>query len=154
MRRFVVVKNRIVVWIATGGGVGYIPFAPGTFGSLLGLVLYAGLAALPVMGYAVAVAALALLGVWASTEAEQLLGQKDASVIVIDEVVGILLALWGLPRDRYVFIAFAFGLFRLFDIAKPWPALERLPRGWGVMMDDVFAGILAQGVLRILIRFI
>lgn len=103
------------------------------------------------MAYGAAVTALVLLGVWASTEAEQQLGQKDASVIVIDEVTGVLFALWGLPLDRYLPIVLGFGLFRLFDIIKPWPALERLPCGWGVMMDDVFAGMLAQGVLRGLI---
>ncbi|ETW96014.1 MAG: hypothetical protein ETSY1_28250 [Candidatus Entotheonella factor] len=149
-----VVKNRVVIGIATGGGVGYIPFAPGTFGSLLGLVFYVGLADLPFIAYGVIVAALGLIGVWASTAAEQLLGEKDASVIVIDEVAGLLIALWGMPPDRYLLIALGFGLFRLFDIIKPWPALERLPRGWGVMMDDVFAGILAQAVWRGLLWFI
>ncbi len=103
------------------------------------------------MVYGAVVVVLALVGIWASTEAEHVLGQKDASVIVIDEVVGILIALWSLPLDHYVTIALAFGLFRLFDIIKPWPALERLPQGWGVMMDDVFAGILALGVWRVLI---
>ncbi|ETX01486.1 MAG: hypothetical protein ETSY2_37150 [Candidatus Entotheonella gemina] len=121
---------------------------------MLGLVLYAGLAALPAIPYGAVAVALVLLGVWASTEAEQLLGQKDASVIVIDEVAGLLIALWGMPPDRYLLIVFGFGLFRLFDIVKPWPALERLPRGWGVMMDDVFAGVLAQGGWRGLIWFI
>jgi phosphatidylglycerophosphatase A len=105
------------------------------------------------MAYGGVVAALGLLGVWVSTEAEHLLGQKDASVIVVDEVVGMLIALWGLPLNRYVLVILAFGLFRLFDILKPWPALERLPRGWGVMMDDVFAGLLAQGVWRALVWF-
>lgn len=128
-----------------------MPVAPGTFGSLLGLVLYVALAALPLMVYGTIVAALGLIGVWASTEAEQLLGQRDASVIVIDEVVGILLALGSLSLDHHLPVILGFSLFRLFDIVKPWPALERLPQGWGVMMDDVFAGILAQGVLRALI---
>ncbi len=117
-------------------------------------MLYIALAALSPATYGVVVAVLGLLGVWASTEAEQLLGQKDASVIVIDEVVGLLLALWGMPADRYLLIGLRFGLFRCFDIIKPWPALERLPRGWGVMMDDVFAGVLAQGVWRGLIWLI
>jgi phosphatidylglycerophosphatase A len=145
-----VIRNRVVMGLATGGGVGYLPFAPGTFGSLLGLVLYVGLAALPFTAYGAVVAVLGLIGVWASTEAEQLLGQKDASIIVIDEVVGILLALWSVSLDRYIPVVLGFGLFRLFDIIKPWPALERLPQGWGVMMDDVFAGAMAQGVLRVL----
>ncbi len=79
-----------------------------------------------------------------------MLGRKDASVIVIDEIVGVLIALWGLSIGHYLPIVDAFGLFRLFDIIKPWPALERLPQGWGVMMDDVFAGLLALGILRVL----
>lgn len=131
-----------------------MPFAPGTFGSLLGLVFYLGLASMPTIVYGIVVVVLGLLGVWASTEAEQLLGQKDASVIVIDEVVGVLIAIWGVQFSHYGLIALAFGLFRLFDIIKPWPALERLPRGWGVMMADVFAGVLAQSELRGLIWFV
>ncbi len=149
-----VIKDRVVIWIATGGGIGYIPVAPGTFGSLLGVLLFVGLSFLPPLGYGVVLVALAGLGVWASTEAEHLLGRKDASVIVIDEIVGVLIALWGLSVRLYLPIAIAFGLFRLFDIIKPWPALERLPRGWGVMMDDVFAGLLALGILRILMGLI
>ena len=96
------------------------------------------------------VTALALIGVWAATQAEQALGRKDASAIVIDEVVGVLIALWALPLDRYLLVILGFVLFRLFDIIKPWPALERLPRGWGVMMDDVFAGLLALAAWRAL----
>ncbi len=103
------------------------------------------------MAYGAVVLGLGLMGVWVSTQAEQQLGQKDASIIIIDEVVGMLIALWRLPPDRYLLILLGFGLFRLFDILKPWPALERLPRGWGVMMDDVFAGVLAQVGLRGLI---
>lgn len=127
-----------------------MPVAPGTFGSLLGVVLFAGLSFLPPIAYGIILVALAGLGVWASTEAEHLLGRKDASVIVIDEIVGVLIALWGLSIGRYLPVVAAFGLFRLFDIIKPWPALERLPRGWGVMMDDVFAGLLALGCLQLL----
>lgn len=91
-----------------------------------------------------------LIGIWAATEAEQLLDEKDASCIVIDEIAGILVASIALPVAWLPLIV-AFALFRLFDIIKPLPQLEAFPGGWGVMLDDLFAGLLAQLGVRLLL---
>ncbi len=88
------------------------------------------------------------LGIWVAGEAEQLLGRKDAAPIVIDEIVGILLTYYAVPVSLLP-VGLGFLFFRLFDIAKPWPRLELLPGGWGIMLDDVLAGLLAQSCLRL-----
>lgn len=137
--------------LATAGGAGYAPVAPGTFGSAVGVLCFlplAPLGALVVLG----VAGLLLgVGTWAADETERVYGKKDDGRIVIDEVVGQLITLAPLaalapavrPRDPLLLLA-GFLLFRLFDIWKPGPArrAERgLPGGLGVMMDDVVAGL-------------
>jgi len=87
-------------------------------------------------------------GVWVSGCAETLLGEKDASAIVIDEIAGMFLTYFILPITlTSLLIGFVF--FRLFDILKPIPTLERIPGGWGVMLDDLFAGIMANLCTRI-----
>ena len=83
------------------------------------------------------------LGVWSAGKAEQQLARKDASCIVIDEIAGILLAYLAVPISVLPLLV-GFVLFRLFDIIKPLPRLETLPGGWGVMLDDLLAGLLAQ----------
>ncbi|MFQ5699559.1 MAG: phosphatidylglycerophosphatase A [Myxococcota bacterium] len=140
--------RNLVLFIATGAGTGYLPVAPGTFGSALGVVLWAGLAAISSpasLGYAAATLAVTGVGVWAADRAEQILGLKDDGRITVDEVAGQLIALAFLPLSIGVGAA-GFVLFRLFDILKPPPvrALEALPGGLGVMLDDVLAGIYAN----------
>jgi len=130
--------------------VGYCPVAPGTCGSALGLVLVIMLTSRPLWLYGLVLAAVILLGIWASGEAEQLLDQKDASCIVVDEIAGMLIACVAVPLSFLPLLA-GFALFRLFDIVKPLPRLETLPGGWGVMLDDIFAGVLAQGGVRLLL---
>jgi phosphatidylglycerophosphatase A len=139
--------------LATG-----LPGAPGTWGSLLALVLSEGLFEVSgVSGVAVLAVASAALGVPVSGRVSALRGRKDPSEVVLDEVAGQALALAllhaVLPSDaspllRWGLVALAFGLFRLFDIAKPGPIdrLQSLPGGWGVMADDLLAG-LAAGIL-------
>src|SRR5262245_32599353 len=121
--------RKMVLAIATAGGVGYAPFAPGTFGSLVGVGLWAGLAAL---GSAVSVVggiALCGLAIWTSGRAQLSLGDDDGR-IVIDEVAGQVIALLLLPLRLDVALA-GFGLFRLLDIWKPLPVrkFEALPGG-------------------------
>ncbi|MGO9273626.1 MAG: phosphatidylglycerophosphatase A [Terriglobia bacterium] len=146
------------VWVATCGPIGDIPIAPGTFGSAVGLVLVAALSQLPVSGTArtSALAALAAVilavGVWSSGKAEEFFGRKDPGQVVIDEVVGQMVTfLWGAYRVRltWKWLLAGFVLFRIFDILKPPPArnLERLPGGWGIMMDDCAAGLYSLAVL-------
>lgn len=145
-------KRPIAVWIATVGGVGFSPWAPGTMGSLVGLFIW-----VPIFYYGPSVAAgmflvLVVLGTWASGHAAIALGQKDPSAVVIDEVVGMGVALWGAPLAPLWILA-AFGFFRLWDIRKPYPlkGWERLPGGLGIMSDDIGAGIYAALCLHIVL---
>jgi phosphatidylglycerophosphatase A len=96
---------------------------------------------------------LLFLGVWIAGRAEDLSGVKDARPIVIDEVVGMWISLVALPPRMEYWLA-AFVLFRVFDVVKPFPAdrAQRLGRGWGIMLDDVFAGIYANAVLQLFIK--
>ena len=144
------IKDQLVTAVATAGGVGYLPRAPGTWGSLLGMGLYLPLSLLPLLLYGAGLVLLIALGIWTAGEAEKFLGRKDASPSVIDEVAGILVTYFALPVAVWQVVA-GFVLFRLFDVVKPIPQLERLPGGWGVMLDDLFAGLLAQGCVRLLL---
>ena len=124
--------------IATAFGSGYVPWAPGTAGSLVGLALFVPLAS---RAWPVQIAA---------AVAVTLVGKKDPGLVVVDEVAGQWITLIGLPLTPLVAL-FGFLLFRAMDIVKPWPArdLERLPGGWGIMFDDVAAGIYAHLLLRL-----
>jgi phosphatidylglycerophosphatase A len=124
-------------------------------GTLVGIPLYLALSSLSWPLYLVSVSVLTLLAVYASGEAERIFDRKDSPRIVIDEIVGLLwsLALVGPTIGR---IVLAFFLFRLFDILKPPPARwcqDKLPGGWGVVMDDVAAGIWANAVLMLVMHF-
>lgn len=154
----------LVRLLATGGGVGYSRFASGTFGTLpplalaLVLALSPGAAAAPALLLALAVVT-TLLAVPVATRAETLFGQKDSGRIVIDEVAGYFwtVALVPLPAGGWPLLRLllaAFLLFRLFDIWKPWPVrgLQRLAGGYGVVLDDVVAGLYANIVLRLLLH--
>jgi len=145
----------VVKLIATGLGSGYSPFAPGTAGTLVAIPLYLALSPLSWPLYLASVSALTLLAVYASGEAERIFDRKDSPRIVIDEIVGFLWSLFlvGPTAGR---IAAAFFLFRIFDILKPPPARwcqDRLPGGWGVVMDDVAAGIWASAALQVALYF-
>jgi phosphatidylglycerophosphatase A len=145
--------RKIVLFLATGAGSGYAPIAPGTAGSGVGLLLYALLIRLPGAGFALAVAATALVGIWAAGRAEREFGRKDDGRITIDEIAGMLVSLVALPVRLDVAVV-AFFLFRLFDIVKPPPVrrLERLRGGLGVVTDDLVAGLYANLVGQILWR--
>jgi phosphatidylglycerophosphatase A len=136
-------------WVlATWFGCGLAPIAPGTVGTLGALPIYFALRAHgPVAILAAAVIATAA-GVWASNIVVRDSGEKDPQRIVIDEVAGVLVALASAPAT-YSGAALAVGLFRLFDVTKPFPArrAERLPEGWGVVLDDVVAGAWAAAVI-------
>jgi phosphatidylglycerophosphatase A len=134
--------------IATTLGVGYIPFAPGTFGSAAGLVLWWLLPASPIV-QAGAIAVLFVIGSWSGTIAERHFGRSDPGQVVVDEVMGMLITLFLNPVG-WKGAAVAFLLFRLADIIKPWPAnrLERLHGGVGVMADDGMAAVYANIALR------
>jgi phosphatidylglycerophosphatase A len=123
--------------------VGYAPIAPGTFGSLAAFALYFPLILLHDWRiYLGCILAVCVLGIWASGRAETDSGQVDPSFVVIDEVAGQLITLFLLPFSWTTVIA-GFFLFRILDIIKPFPArrAEKLHAGWGIMMDDILAGV-------------
>ncbi len=140
--------RNLVLIAASGAGSGFAPVAPGTAGSLVGLALGAALRRGLGLGDAAlgAFAALVLaLGLWSAGRAEAIFGRRDDGRITIDEVAGQLVALIGIPLRLDAWLV-AFLLFRLADIAKPFPCrrLERLPGGFGVMGDDLIAGLYAN----------
>jgi phosphatidylglycerophosphatase A len=134
-----------ILAIATGGGSGYAPMASGTFGSMVGLLVWWAVAGLGPGAYAFMLLVVTLVGIWAADRAQAIFRRHDDGRITIDEVAGMLLSLAWLPARPEVIVV-AFLLFRLFDIWKPAPAraAERLPGGLGVMADDLVAGIYAN----------
>ena len=129
--------------LASAFGAGYSPVASGTVGSFVTVVAIWLLPLTP-LRIAVALVVVLLVGIWAGSRVERVLGKKDPGLIVIDEVAGMLLSVILLPRTIPVLIT-AFLLFRLFDIWKPFPARESqaLTGGMGVMVDDLIAGVYA-----------
>lgn len=143
------------LWIAQGFGIGRIPVTPGTFGSVLGVGLFALLLSshsllVIIAGILVASA----LSVWLCGEAEKTLGQKDPGSVVLDEIAAMPLCFLGTVcligakpelffRDGWWFTIGVFVAFRVFDVWKPWPVRQsqRLPGGWGVTVDDLLAAV-------------
>ena len=143
--------DRLLMFIATGAGSGYLPKAPGTWGTLVGLLLWWPLAGLSLTAYLATVAVLFIVGVATAGAAEKILDRGDPGVVVIDEIVGVLIALAAVPLHPVAALA-GFALFRLFDIAKPFPVgwVDRhLHGGLGIMLDDVAAGLYALLVLHL-----
>jgi phosphatidylglycerophosphatase A len=138
----------VALTLATTAGVGYIPFAPGTLGSLAGLVVWWLLpATVPVQ--VTAIALIFILGAWSGSVAERHFASTDPGPVVIDEVLGMLVTLFLIPVG-WIGAGLGFLLFRLSDIVKPFPAnkLEQLHGGIGVMADDFMAAIYANLALR------
>jgi phosphatidylglycerophosphatase A len=139
--------SRLSLFIATGGYLGYLPRAPGTAGSLLGLGVGWWCSTFSSNAQIGFLLGLFLLGVATAGSAERWFGVKDHGCIIIDEIVGMAAALVLVPFQAAYVIA-AFLLFRFLDITKPIASLERLPGGWGIMCDDAFAGILTNIILQ------
>jgi phosphatidylglycerophosphatase A len=148
--------RKLVLFAATGGGSGYLPVAPGTAGSAVGLALWSVARELPVPAYLALLAAVTAAGTWAAHRAEAIFGVKDDGRITIDEVAGMLLSLALVPTVASALLVGATGfvLFRIFDIAKPPPAHlgESLPGGLGVMADDLIAALYANACGQVLWR--
>ncbi len=145
--------------ISTFLGIGYSPLAPGTMGSIAATILYWYF--LPTGGFVwlLMIIILSFIGVAVSSvtekefqEANNDKNAHDPSIIVFDEVAGVLFALFGMAKELPWVLA-ALILFRLFDIIKPFPVnkFEKLPGGWGIMLDDIVAGILANVILQIVL---
>jgi phosphatidylglycerophosphatase A len=143
------VKSSILKNIATLGPVGYLPFAPGTWGTLTATVLIFFLKPGAPLHAALTLVFI-VLGVFSANEAEKIINKKDPSCIIIDEFAGYLSATIFLPLN-FGYILAAFILFRVFDILKPWPikTVEKLGGGPGIMADDIVAGIMANLVLQV-----
>ncbi len=148
--------RRIGVFVATCAYVGYAPVAPGTFGSAVGLaVLYAVRHQGTRTVEAATIVVLLAIGLWAATEAERHFGRSDPGPVIIDEVIGMLITLAFVPVNLAGAIL-GFFIFRVLDVVKPWPArrLEHLPGGFGVVLDDVMAGIYGNLAMWGLIRLL
>ncbi len=141
--------GRAAVVLATAGGAGYAPVAPGTVGSLVAVAIL-WLVPFSRAWLAVFLAAVTIAGTWAAHHAERSFGVKDPGQIVIDEVAGMTLSVLAAPLTPAA-LALAFVLFRVFDVVKPFPARasQRLPGGFGVMVDDLIAGLYALAVLAL-----
>ena len=149
-------SDGVVLLLATGLGVGYSRWAPGTVGSLWGPPLVWGMqsAGLSGVGWAVVTVLLVLAGVPICSRAAALMDRKDPGSVVWDEIAAFPLVFAG-TSVTWTTAVLGYLLFRLFDIVKPWPVrrFERLPAGWGIMADDLMAGLYAGGCLWLLARF-
>jgi phosphatidylglycerophosphatase A len=143
-------KGKMIFFFSTCGYIGKIPLAPGTFGSVVGLVVCFLLSRISISLSALIAIALILSAIWLSEHAERIIGEKDPGCIVIDEVAGMVVTMIGLPFNALMAIS-GFILFRLTDIIKPPPVRmiqDNLSGGGGVVMDDVAAGIIVNLLLR------
>jgi phosphatidylglycerophosphatase A len=138
--------------LATWFGCGFAPIAPGTAGTLGAVPLYLVVARFGPQALWLAIAVVTGAGIWAASRVARELRVKDPQLVVIDEVAGLLVTM--LPVSHVSWSALVAGvlLFRFFDIVKPWPVrwLEKLPGGWGIVLDDVAAGIMGAAVMGVL----
>jgi phosphatidylglycerophosphatase A len=142
--------NVLARLVATGFGSGYSPVAPGTAGSAVGLLLFWPMTPLAIEAQVIVAAAVFLAGVAAASHLAKRLGIEDPGVVVIDEIVGMWVTLLFLPFTILTAVL-GFFAFRAMDVFKPYPArqLEHLHGGWGIMADDLMAGIYANLLVRI-----
>jgi phosphatidylglycerophosphatase A len=138
--------------LASGLGAGYSPIAPGTAGSAVGLLLLWPQAGLSPLVRLLLIVALVIVGIPAAGLVARRLGQKDPGLVVIDEVAGMWLTVAWLPWTPLT-LSLGFFLFRALDVLKPYPAreLEAVPGGYGIMFDDLAAGLIANLLLRVVL---
>lgn len=135
--------------------VGYSPIAPGTLGTLVGVPLYFALYLQGTKIYIIFATLFFILGIWISSLAETIFNEHDSPKIIIDEVAGFLITMLFIPL-KIKFVILGFILFRTMDIWKPAPIsyLQKLPRGLGIMADDIMAGIYSNIILQVLVFYI
>jgi phosphatidylglycerophosphatase A len=135
-------RYRAAYILAIWFGCGRVPKMPGTAGTVGAIPLYLLLVQGGALAVAMGAAVVTLVGVWAATQVVRRTGLEDPQIVCIDEAAGVLLTLATAPYTWQGVLA-SVVLFRIFDQFKPWPArrAEKLPEGWGVVMDDVFAGL-------------
>jgi len=142
--------KKVAYLFATGFGSGYFPVMPGTFASLVALLIFSFIP-LSSLTWILIILIFFIIGVWTSGIVEDDKGE-DPGIVVVDEFVGLWIALVFLPPSTTIIIA-GFLIFRLFDIWKPFPIniSQKLSRGWGIMMDDVIAGLYTNILLQIIL---
>jgi phosphatidylglycerophosphatase A len=148
--------NKLVVFFATGCYSGFSPGAPGTAGSVIGVALFWFLSPLSFPLYAVTVIAFIFLSIWCAARASVIFQTKDPSQVVIDEIAGYLVTMTALPPSWGYIIA-GFILFRIMDIVKPYPIRwidQNIAGGYGIVLDDVLAGVYANIILQIARAFL
>ncbi|MCM8795891.1 MAG: phosphatidylglycerophosphatase A [Candidatus Omnitrophica bacterium] len=147
------ISNFVIKIISSFFFIGYLPFIPGTFGSLAGLFLYFVFKD-NYLFYILLLFVLMVTGFSLTGKAEEILGRKDAPCIVIDEVIGMLLALIFIPYEIKLLII-DFVLFRILDALKPYPSgmLQNLKGSLGIMSDDIIAGLYTNIILQVVLRF-
>lgn len=140
----------IVIFIAQAAYTGRFPIAPGTAGTLVGVLLFLAMNRFSPLAYVCAWLLIFIIGLWAAGRAEVVLGRKDHPSIVIDEVAGYLLGMFMLPTG-WTYVIAGFALFRVFDVIKPFPLrrIQDFQGGIGIMLDDIGAGIYTNLTLRI-----
>ncbi len=146
-------REQAVFFVATGFLIGTVPFAPGTFGSLIGLPVCFLLSRLNLLISVICILAFILFAIGIASAAEKIIKQKDPGQIVIDEIAGIMVTLAGLPFNLKTALA-GFVIFRVFDILKPFPIRileKRVGGGSGIVLDDVLAGVFGNLVIRLAI---
>jgi phosphatidylglycerophosphatase A len=146
-------RDQSVLVLATGFFAGYIPFAPGTFGSIVGLLLCFLLTKTKLSVAILFILIFIFFAIWISNRAEKILKQNDPGCIVIDEIAGMMVALLGLPFNT-ISVAAGFVTFRFFDILKPFPIRyieKKFAGGTGIVMDDLAAGVCSNIILRLLL---
>ncbi|PIP06893.1 MAG: phosphatidylglycerophosphatase A [Syntrophobacteraceae bacterium CG23_combo_of_CG06-09_8_20_14_all_50_8] len=150
-----VLKERLIKLAATGFGSGLVPVAPGTAGTLAGIPFFFIFSAFPWPAYLFLLFLFTGAAVYIAAGAEGLFGKKDSPRIVVDEITGFLWTMFSVP-PTLACIFWGFILFRFFDIVKPFPVRilhDKLPGGYGVVGDDVIAGIYSNIALHVLIKF-
>jgi phosphatidylglycerophosphatase A len=148
--------RQLIVLLATWGGVGFCPLAPGTLGTLAAIPFFLLLSLLPLWIYLLCVLGIGLAACWAAGRAESIFGEQDPRAIVIDEVVGFLAVMIALP-PTWPYLLAGFCLFRAFDVLKPPPIRfveQKVKGGYGVVLDDVLAALYAHIAIRILVLFL
>jgi phosphatidylglycerophosphatase A len=143
--------------LSLGFGSGLSPYAPGTMGTLVAIPLYLLLSQLELIAYLTVIVAGFVLGVYLCHYTSKALGVHDHSGIVWDEIIGYWITMIAVPALTWQWILAGFVLFRLFDIVKPWPvklADKRVPGGFGIMIDDVLAGLYAFACMQVIWIFV
>jgi len=146
----------VVLSFSSAGGLGYVPKAPGTFGTLAAIPIWWALSDVSVGIFVAVTAALIAFSIWVSDHADRIYGDHDSGKIVIDEVVGLLATAIAVPFNP-TSVVVVFILFRLFDIIKPPPIRyldEHVSGGFGVVIDDVIAGLMACPLAHLILYFV